>query len=105
MAENLPIDPKNNDVLPSYFRPILWSYDFSLIKPQDSKRTIIVNSINYGDLKHWRWIAQFYGKEEIRRILTEIPATEIRSRVRHLASLIFGVEQFNYAPRGSRSTK
>lgn len=98
--EDSRIGLKNNGILPEYFRPLLWSYDFSLINPQKSKRTIIVNTINYGDLKHWRWIVQFYGREEVRKTLIEIPATEISLRTRRLASLIFDIDKFNYAPRG-----
>ncbi|MBL7154974.1 MAG: hypothetical protein ISS88_00505 [Candidatus Portnoybacteria bacterium] len=93
---------KNNKNLPSFFRPLLWSYNFDSIDLEKDKKTIIVNTINYGDLKHWRWVVKCYGKETIKKILTEIPATELRPRVRNLAALIFSIENFNYAPRGTR---
>jgi hypothetical protein len=96
------LELKNDDKLPSYFKPIMWSYDFELLDLQMNKKRIIINTINYGDLRHWRWISQFYGKEEIRQILTEITATEIRPRALNLASIIFNVDKFNYALRGLR---
>jgi hypothetical protein len=102
MLDNQQVTVKNDSTLPQYFRPLLWSYDFSAIDLQKHRKTIVINTINYGDLKHWRWIAQFYGKEEIRKTLVSISATEIRQRVRRLASLIFNVDTFNYAPRGVR---
>ncbi|MFH1677918.1 MAG: hypothetical protein ABH888_03850 [Patescibacteria group bacterium] len=92
---------KNTTKLPSYFKPILWSYDFSKIMPVKNKKTIIVNSINYGNLKHWKWLIKFYGKNNIKKILTSIPATEIKPRSRRLASLIFSIKKFNYASRGT----
>ena len=89
-----------NTQLPDYFRPVLWSYDFPKIDPDEDKETIIINSINYGDLRHWRWIASHYGKEETVEIIEKIPATAVRNRVMPLVSLLFGSVNWNYAPRG-----
>lgn len=86
--------------LPDFFKPILWSYDFGAVDAERDKKTIIINAINYGDLKHWRWIISSYGKEEVKNILTSIPATEMRERVRPLVALVFDINDFNYASRG-----
>lgn len=94
------ISPQKNRILPDFFRPILWSYDFSAIKPEKDKKTIIVNAINYGDLVHWRWINKYYSREIIKKILEQIPVSEIRPRVLRLATLIFSLDNLNYAPRG-----
>lgn len=94
------ISLSQNKVLPDFFRPILWSYDFSAIDPAKDKKTIIINTINYGDLVHWRWIGEYYGQEEIKKILERVPASEIRPRVLKLASLFFYLDNLNYAPRG-----
>lgn len=90
-----------NNKIPTFFKPILWSYDFSKINPKKDKKTIIVNSINYGDLKHWKWLSNAYGKTEISRILSKISVKELRNRARELAGIIFKVKQFNHAPRSS----
>ncbi len=87
--------------LPAFFKPILWSYDFSKIDIERDKHTIIVNALNYGDLTHWRWLVDCYGKEEIQRVIGKAPATEFRSRVRPLIQLLFNVRHFNYALRGT----
>jgi len=87
--------------LPETFRPLLWSYDFSRIDPLKHKKTIIVQALNYGTLTHWRWLVQNYGREGVRDVLTHVPASEIKPRSLRLASLVFGVERFNYAPRGT----
>ena len=89
------------DHLPETFRPLLWSYDFDHIEPVKHQKTIIVQAVNYGTLSHWRWLQQRYGRDAIRRVLSTVPATEIRPRARRLAALIFGVPAFNYAPRGT----
>lgn len=86
--------------LPLFFKPILWSYDFSAVDIKKNKKTIIVNAINYGDLKHWKWLIKNYGRENVKSELIKIPATELRPGARKLASIIFDVKKFNYAPRG-----
>lgn len=90
-----------NGTLPETFSPLLWSYDFSHIDPLKHKKTIIVPALNYGTLAHWRWLIQNYGREGVRKVLTHVPATEIKPRSLRLASLVFGIERFNYAPRGT----
>jgi hypothetical protein len=90
-----------NSTLPETFRPLLWSYDFSRIDPLKHKKTIILQALNYGTLAHWRWLVQSYGREGVRDVLTHVPASEIKPRSLRLASLVFGVERFNYAPRGT----
>jgi hypothetical protein len=90
-----------NGTLPETFRPLLWSYDFSRVDPLKHKKTIIVQALNYGTLAHWRWLVQSYGREGVRDVLTHVPASEIKPRSLRLASLVFGVERFNYAPRGT----
>lgn len=93
--------------LPQSFKPFFWSYDFSKIDPQKEKETVIIQTINYGDLDHWKWLKKYYGQSVLKRILLEIPATAIKPRTRRLLSLIFGLnmEDFNYAPRGTKTGK
>ena len=91
----------NGHGLPVFFKPILWSYDFEKIDPDRNKKTIVVQAINYGDLKHWRWLAKTYGGNAVADILSKVPATEIKPRARRLASVLFSITNFNYAPRGS----
>jgi hypothetical protein len=90
-----------NGTLPETFRPLLWSYDFTRIDPLKHKKTIIVQALNYGTLAHWRWLVKSYGREGVRDVLMHVPASEIKPRSLRLASLVFGVEHFNYAPRGT----
>ena len=89
--------------LPESFKQLLWSHDFSTIDPDAHKRTIVVNTLNYGTLEQWRWLVQYYGKENIRALLREIPATELRERVRPLISILFDIsfKSSNYASRGT----
>jgi hypothetical protein len=77
--------------LPLFFKPILWSFDFSRLSLIKDKHLIILNTINYGDFKHWKWIAEFYGKEEISRIIFEAPVGRIRKRAKILAAIIFKI--------------
>lgn len=86
--------------MPDYLRPIMWSYDFSSIDVDKNKKAIIINAINYGDLKHWRWLKATYGVKELQKILGTISVTELRPSAFRLASILFSINKFNYAPRG-----
>jgi len=88
--------------LPEFFKPLFWSYDFSLIDPQKDRERIVVNTINYGDWQHWQWIVNHYGKEEIKRILENVPASEFRKRALKLISLLLKIEKTKYASRGTK---
>lgn len=88
--------------LPEFFKPLMWSYDFSKIDPDQQKKTIIINTINYGNLNHWKWIISRYGTKIIQDVLTNIPASEVRPQALKLASIIFSIKNFNYAPRGAK---
>ncbi|MDO8492346.1 MAG: hypothetical protein Q7S34_01750 [bacterium] len=90
----------NTNGLPDFFKPIFWSYNFNSLNPETNKKTIIIQTINYGDLKHWRWIVNRYGRETIKSFLSSVNFSEIRPRAGKLASIIFNFEP-NYAPRGA----
>ena len=87
--------------VPETLHPLLWSYDLDRIDVSRHQKTIIIQVVNYGTLAHWRWLRDTYGRERVREVLEDVPATALRPQARRLASLIFGVEEFNYAPRGA----
>jgi hypothetical protein len=93
--------PHNSAQLPPSFRPLLWSYDFAALDPEKDRKTIIINTINYGDLPHWRWLIQYYGKDEIRAILSAIPGAELRPHAQRLAGIVFSLTQLHHVPRGA----
>lgn len=100
---NQEAEATNQHGLPESFRPLLWSYVFEEMDPNQHQHEIIVNAINYGDLVHWRWLVDHYSLEAVKRQLTTAPVTEIRQHVRRLVALLFGLSnhEFNYAPRGA----
>ena len=55
-----------NEQLPSYFKQLFWSQDYLTLDLNNDKKTIIVNTINYGDFRHWKWIKMFYGEEGVK---------------------------------------
>jgi len=87
---------------PSFLAPFLWSYDLAALDLKRDKKVIISQVIKYGDLNHWRWLIEHYGKEEVRRIITQIPETDLRPSLRQLLKIIFGIEHFLRARRGAR---
>lgn len=92
---------KNNvNKLPSFFKPLLWSYDFSLVDPQADKERLIVNTINYGDWPHWQWIIKYYRKEKLKKIIEDIPQSEFRKGAFRLIALLLNIKKMKYASRG-----
>lgn len=83
--------------LPESFRPLLWSYRFEDIDVDKHKAEIIVNTINYGSLAHWRWIIKQYGKASIQQVLQRRLASEFNPESGHLAQLIFSLKDFRHA--------
>ena len=81
--------------LPQYFKPILWEYDFSAMNLEESKKLLISKAINYGDLRHWRWIVKQYGAEDVRRTLMSLATTSIRPPARALAEIVFSLPHIN----------
>lgn len=88
-----------NPRLPLFFKPLFWSYKFSSVNSQRNKKTIILNTINYGEWKHWIWIIKFYGRKEVKRIIKETPKTEFRAPALKLISLLLDIKEFKYASR------
>ena len=91
---------KKTTKLPDFFRPLFWSYNFNALDMEEQKKLVIVNSVNYGDLRHWRWIKNYYGEETVKEILENVSATELRPQAGKLAEILFNFK-LNYAPRGS----
>jgi len=87
--------------LPSDFRLFFWSYDFRRLDILEDKKLIILQLINYGTLKHWQWLVETYGLKEIKRVIKQVSAGEIKPRTCRLISVLFAMpeKEFNYAPR------
>jgi hypothetical protein len=74
--------------LPEIFKSILWSYDFEKVDPEKMRKTLVSQSINYGSLKHWAWLQNFYGSERLKEIYSSLPQISIRESARKLALII-----------------
>ncbi len=83
--------------IPEFFRPILWSLKWDVLDVEKDKEDIIVGAVNEGNLRHWRWIIETYGKPEIRRVLAHRLETEFHPESRNLAKIIFSVPKFRHA--------
>ena len=93
---------KKKTKLPKDFKSLFWGYKFNLIDPEEDKRIIIVNTINYGDLSQWRWLVKTYGKERLRKIIRLIPESEFRKHILKLIKLLFKIKEFKYASRSAQ---
>ena len=91
--------------LPEDFRPLMWGYDFNKIDPELNIDRIVVNTVNYGFWEHWQWIANYYGKERIKKLIENLPASEFQKRALKLAMLLFNIKKMKYASRGDKIKK
>lgn len=82
---------------PAIFRPLLWSLNWNKIDIEEDKEDIIVNTINEGSLKHWRWIVSAYGVSEIRKVLKKRLVSEFHPESLRLAKILFHIPQLRYA--------
>ncbi len=87
--------------IPEFFQPIFWSYDFRALDAEKHKRTIVVQTINYGRWKHWRFIADRYGKNGVAEIIASEPASAFRKPALFLAKILFSVEKQAHALRST----
>jgi len=69
------------------------------------KKRIIINTINYGQWKHWQWIVKNYGRERVKQIIENTPISEFRPRVLKLASILLGIKNLKYASRSDKLKK
>ena len=88
-------------MIPANIKKYFWSYNFEALDLEKDKQLIITQIINLGSWADWRWLAGVYGKEEIKKIVGNIRATEFRPGALKLASLLFSIDKLTYAPRGS----
>lgn len=91
--------PAGGAKLPKDFKPLLWSYNFAKIDAEKHKKEIIINSINYGDWRHWQWLIKTYGRGEVKKTIINIPSTAFFSRPLTLISLLLGIKKMKYASR------
>lgn len=88
--------------IPDFFQPILWSYDFNTLDTDKNKKTIVLGAINYGKWKHWRWIAEYYGKDSVASLIASQPESAFRKSALSLARIIFRIEKQNHALRSAK---
>ena len=82
-----------NKHLPIFFKYLLWFSNFKSIDPAKHQRLILVNSINYGELRYWRWLLKYYGKDQIAQFIRTIPASEFRGPSLKLFRLLLKINQ------------
>ncbi|MDP2909869.1 MAG: hypothetical protein Q8N69_02235 [bacterium] len=90
--------------LPEFFKPIFWYCDYSELSTdiKTSVEAIIIQTINYGDLRHWKWIFKYYGAKKVKKIIENIPASAFRPGALKLATLVLRINKLKYAYRIDR---
>ena len=94
---NPPVSSLKDEKPPKIFRPILWWQRWDTLDTWEDRRDIIMSALTNGRLEHVRWIIQAYGKEEIKRVLSECLETEFHHGARNLARVLFSISHFRHA--------
>jgi hypothetical protein len=61
-------------MIPNSFKPYLWSYDLKNLDLEKNKKLIILNILNLGSKKSVDDLFEIYGRENVHKLFTEIPA-------------------------------
>ena|SRR3989338_1218885 len=88
--------------LPNMFKPLLWSYRFNAMDIKEHKRTIIIQTVNFGSWRHWQWLFSVYGKKQLKKIIENTPASEFtffHPSALKLICVLLGIKQLKYASR------
>ena len=86
---------------PEMFKPLLWGLKWNALRVEKDEADIILATLNYGELKHLRWIIKTYGKAEIKRILEKRLVSEFHPESRNLAKVLFSFSKFRHARRST----
>jgi len=82
-------------MIPSYVKPFLWSYDTTKIELLKDKKRIITNVLNLGTTRATDWLFKTYGKEDIRKALSNPLPGEISDKSLNYWSLILNIKSKN----------
>ena len=88
------------NTIPENIKPLVWYVNSRSLDVNKDKNDIILNVVNEGTMEQWRWLANTYGKDEIKSILQQRLATELHPESRNLAEILFDVKQY-HAPRSA----
>lgn len=60
---------KDNQRIPNFIAPCLWSYDIKRLDLKKDKKLIITQVLNYGDEKRMRWLYSVYTEKDIKDVV------------------------------------
>lgn len=76
------------NLLPS-IKKLFWEVKADTVFDARYKKEIIVKTLNYGNLKDWKWIKKEFGTDEIFKVLN-MPRCGVREEADRLARVMFG---------------
>lgn len=85
--------------VPRWFQKLYWWGNSSKIDVELNQRVVIAQTINRGNWDQWKWLVQIYGRDRLREIISNIPASEFRPGALKLILLLLGISKMNYASR------
>lgn len=87
--------------LPEFFRPLFWSFKFEDLDYIEAKKTVVINTINYGSWKHWQWLNETYGSAELKRVVENCYLSEFHPAAIKLFTLLLNFQGPKYENRSA----
>ena len=75
-------------MLPAFLKSIFWSWDFSKLKKNVHKKTIIRQIMEFGSFRDVAWMFDNYSKEEILNILKNFRTGDLSKKSRNFWNII-----------------
>lgn len=67
-------------MIPTSFKPYLWSYDFDNLDKENHKKIIVTQVLNLGSLEAVKDLFHFYSKKDIQSCLRDTKPTTFNKR-------------------------
>jgi len=88
--------------LPKYFKWLFWWCNFSEINLKEDKERIVVQTLNYGQEKHLKWIIKNIEEQEIKKIIWDLAQSEFNKKALETISKVFKINKFRWKTRGEK---
>jgi hypothetical protein len=89
----------NQNKIPSFVAPFLWSYDLSQLDMEKDKKRIITNVLNFGTKKATDWLFGVFEEKDIKEVIENPLPGEWNKKSINFWSLILNTPIGNLSKR------
>ena len=75
-------------MLPEFLKPIFWSWNFSELKKEEHKKTILRQIMEFGSLRDISWMFVNYKKKDLKEFLSTCRNGDLSKRSKNFWEII-----------------